>query len=114
MANPYQAQIEALQAGGSQEIENARKLLDMTKHMPDTGLALADMLKRNAESMAEQIPVDDSVIQMIDQFARHQQTFAQDMDEIDAQVRKAHEVQIRNIEEPRPNAEKWDVAANRD
>lgn len=114
MPNPYQAQIEALQAAANPEIPNARKMLDMIKHMAEPGIAVADMLRGNAAAIDEQIPVDPAVTEMIESYARHQQVFAEDMREIDAQTRRAHAQQIEAIENPQPNAEKWDVSLNRE
>lgn len=112
MPNPYQDAIEAL--GGTITTENARRVMDYVYGLPEFITAIAERLTRDGHAYTEDFPSEPQAGEVAISLGQQMQRMHGPVEEFGEVFSRVHDRDLKRLEEPRNQEEKWDVAANRE
>lgn len=114
MPNPFEPVEEAMAASPAIEVENARTVMDFNEHAPEFAQQTAAFWKKHGEAIKDGLPLAPEYGEALDNLHGAMGLYAEDVAETGAVWKRAHEEKIQAIEDPLPNAHKWDIALNRE
>jgi hypothetical protein len=114
MPNPFEPVEEAMAASPAIEVENARTVMDFNEHAPEFAQQTAQYWRKHGEAIKDGLPLAPEYGEALDNLHGAMGLYAEDVAETGAVWKRAHEEKIQAIEDPLPNAHKWDIALNRE
>lgn len=114
MPNPFEAAEDAMNSTPAIEVENARAVMDFNEHAPEFAEQTAQFWKKHGEAIKDGLPLAPEYGEALDNLHSAMGLYAEDVKETGEVWKRAHEDKIHAIEDPIPNAHKWDISKNRD
>lgn len=115
MPNPFEPVEEAMSDTPPLEVENARAVMDFHKHAPDAAQQWAELWSSKFhEPIKEGLPISLTYSEALDRLSAAFKNGAEDVAETGSDWERAHEEKLRLINDPPPNAHKWDILKNQD
>jgi hypothetical protein len=111
MPNPFENLNEAV--GNSRlDVENARSVMDWVQNAPDHAEQHARMWAKHGSAIQEGLPISNEFGEALSQVSMTQRKVVEHLQETSGVFRRTHEEQLRKIESPVPNEDKWDISKN--
>lgn len=114
MPNPFEPVEEAMSSTPAIEVESARAVMDFNEHAPEFAQQTAQFWRKHGEAIKDGLPLAPEYGEALDNLHGAMGLYAEDVAETGAVWKRAHEEKIQAIEDPIPNAHKWDIALNRE
>ncbi len=115
MPNPFQPLIEAADiAGQGYTPENARRVQDWYRHLPDAVDAISRMLTAHGQKMTDEFYLDPAAGQYVAELGQQFSRFHEPVRHAADSFTRVHAEDLRRIDNPQPNQERWDIGRNRE
>jgi hypothetical protein len=113
MPNPYEDAIEAL-TSGTLTPDNARRVLDYVHGLPALIEAAASRLSRDGRAYVEDFPSEPEAGEVAIMLGQQMARMHGPVDEFREVFNRVHDPDLKRLDEPRQQEEKWDFARNRE
>ena len=115
MPNPFDGLIEAADtAGQGYTPENARRVQDFYRHLPEAVDAISRMLSAMGQKTTDDFYIDPSAGQYAQELGSQFARFHGPVEQASEAFQRAHRDDLRRIDEPQPHQDKWDITQNRE
>ena len=115
MPNPFAAVIESCgQAASSYSPDNALRVIDLYRGMPELIDAISAMFKIQAEKTDAEFYLFPAAAEFLNALGAQFQAYKGPCDAARAAFERAHADDIERVLNPQRNQEKWDISRNRD
>jgi len=112
MPNPYRNAIDGL--SGQIDTTNARRVMDYVYGLPELIEAAAQRLTRDGRAYVEDFPSEPQAGEVAIMLGQQMLRMLGPVEEFREVFNRVHDPDLKRLEEPRQQEEKWDVASNRE
>jgi hypothetical protein len=113
MPNPFENITTAIESHGKLDVDNARAVMDWVQHAPQYAETQALLWQKHGNAIVEGLPVTPEFGEALSKLSAAQRRLVSEVAETGATFRRTHAEQLRKIEDPKPNEDKWDISKNR-
>lgn len=112
MSHPFRSIVEAAASSARWEPENAKAVIGWYEGLAEMIEACAQTVHAQGQALIEQFEMDSSAGEQAAMLGAQLDQMRDFVTDAQDTFYRAHEDQIRRIENPGPHSHKWDISAN--